>query len=159
MRRVLLIIGIFLALVMAGIVVALALFDPDSLREPLVTRISDQLERPVELGELDLAFFPTPALRVHALRVGGSSPQALPLLEVEELRLRVALLPLLSGRVVLRALEIDAPRVHLELDAQGRPVLPGAGPSEESEAKPAQDTQETSADGPTLATTRSPASI
>ena len=154
MRRVLLISGVLFALAVVGIVVALLLFDPNSLREPLVTRISDQLERPVELGELDLAFFPTPALRAHALRVGGSSPQAPPLLEVEELRLRVALLPLLAGRAVLRALEIDAPRIHLELDAEGRPILPAVDPSAESKAKPADDMQETPADGPTLAVQR-----
>ncbi len=72
-----------------------------------------------------MAFFPLPAVRVRELHVEGSTPQAPPLLEVDEAHLRVALLPLLLGRVILRAVELDAPRVHLELDSQGRPQLPG----------------------------------
>ena len=151
MRRLLLITALIVLALVAMLFIAVSLIDPDRLRQPIVARLSDQLDRSVELGELDLAFFPAPALRVRAVRVEGSSPEAPPLLEVGEVRLRVAVLPLFLGRVVLRALELEAPRVRIELDPQGRPKLPGTMGREAPGRVPAADARGTEAEGPTLA--------
>ena len=126
MRRLLIIAALLVVVILVGVAVALSVVDADRLREPIVSRISERLERTVELRELELIVFPLPAVRLSELRVEGSTPEA-PLLEVDEARLRMAFLPLFLGRVVLRAVELNAPRVRLELDAQGRPQLPGSG--------------------------------
>jgi hypothetical protein len=99
--------------------------EPEDLRQPLQARLGAALERPVALGEMDLAWLPLPALRVRDVRIGDPSGAELPQADVDEVRLRLAVLPLLVGRVVLAALEIDGPTLRLELDASGLPVLPG----------------------------------
>ena len=113
MRRLLIIAVLLVVAILVGVAVALSLVDADRLREPIVSRISERLQRTVELRELELILFPLPAVRLSELRVEGSTPEA-PLLEVAEARLRMAFLPLFLGRVVLRAVELDAPRVRLQ---------------------------------------------
>ena len=142
MWRILLIAALIVVAVVLGVVVALSVIDAEQLREPIVSRLSETLEREVELRELELGFFPLPAVRLSGLSVEGSAPDA-PLLEVDEVRVRVALLPLLLGRVTLRAVELDAPRVRLELDTGGRPQLPGPGTrSEPATPDPAESPRE-----------------
>ncbi len=138
MRRLLIIAALLVVAILVGVAVALSLVDADRLREPIVSRISERLQRTVELRELELILFPLPAVRLSELRVEGSTPEA-PLLEVAEARLRMAFLPLFLGRVVLRAVELDAPRVRLELDAQGRLQLPGSSEPAERASSPADE--------------------
>jgi hypothetical protein len=146
-----------LAAIAAGLLVALCLLvalvlllvDPDELREPIVARASLALGREVELGELDLAFLPVPALRAKEIRIAGAAAQDPPFAEIGELRLNVSPLPLLAGRIVLGAVALENPRLHIPLDEEGRLVLPGAG---ESPARP--DAAEEAASGLILAVRR-----
>jgi hypothetical protein len=123
--------------IVAGAVVAFALavaiaatfVDVEGLRGPLLEAASQQLGRQVELGALDLDLLPLPAVRARELRIAGAKPGDEPFALVEELRLRLALLPLLARRVVLRAVEVDSPQLVIPLDATGAPVLPGPAPS------------------------------
>jgi len=130
---------VLLVVIAAG--VALWLFDPETLRAPLAKQASAALGRDVSLGELSLKVFPLPAVRVTQIRVAGPRPGDPPFADVAELRLRVAVLPLLAGKVVLRALEIDSPHVDIPFDKNGKPILPGPSASAprtepESGAKP-----------------------
>jgi hypothetical protein len=146
-------VAVFVALVAVALVIAVRLSDPKSLIEPLLAELSAQLERPIELGELDFSILPTPAVRLGGVRVGGTSSEAPPLIEVEKVRVKVAILPLFLGRVVLRALEVDAPRIYLELDAEGRPILPGrqGGTAAAAAAEAGIPSEQTEAAGPALA--------
>jgi hypothetical protein len=129
-RRATLVAGIpllLLALVAGGALLAAISIDPDDFRQPLQTRLGAALERPVALGEMDLAFLPLPALRIRDVRIADASGAEPPLAEVDEVRLRLALLPLLVGRVELAAAELEGPTLRLELDASGLPVLPALG--------------------------------
>jgi hypothetical protein len=135
--------GAFAALLIAA-VVALSLFDVESLRKPLQEKASAALGRDVSLGKLSLKVFPLPAVRIDDVRISGPKPADPPLAEVKELRLRVAVLPLVFGQVVLRALELDSPRIHVPFDKDGKPILPGAAakpkgekPGAEAKAEPA----------------------
>ena len=128
MRKLLLAALVVVVLLAILLGAALLFVDPDDLREPLAAQLSDALERPVELGEMDLVLWPLPALRVREVRVAGEAPGAPPMAEIEEVRLRLALLPLLAGTVALGSLELDRPRLQLELDAEGQPILPGPAP-------------------------------
>ena len=124
-------IGLFLGVALLGIAVAIvgvAVFvvDAEAVRGLVVRQATQALDREVEVGELDLVFFPSPAVRVQTLRVAGDAGQP-PLLQVEEVRLRIALWPLLKGRVVLAAVELGRPSVWLPVDADGVPVVPELG--------------------------------
>jgi uncharacterized protein involved in outer membrane biogenesis len=143
-------------LVMIAAGVALYFFDPETLREPLQKQATSALGRDVKLGELSLAILPLPAVRVTQIRVAGPTPKDPPFAEIAELRLRVAILPLLARKVVLRALEIDSPRVNIPFDKDGKPILPGpaAGPAKPPKAG-AEPPAETSGGGaPALAVDR-----
>jgi AsmA protein len=113
-----------LLLILAG--VALTLFDVETLRGPLQQRASEALGRDVALGRISLRIFPLPAVRIGDVRIAGEKPKDPPLAEIAELRLRVAVLPLIAGKVVLRALELDSPRIYIPFDKDGKPILPGA---------------------------------
>jgi uncharacterized protein involved in outer membrane biogenesis len=125
MRRWLLILGGILLVLVILIGVALALFDAEKLREPLQKQASAALERDVTLGKISLAIFPLPAVRIDDVRISGPGPNDPPFAQIAELRLRVAVLPLLAKKVVLRALELDSPRINIPFDKDGKPILPG----------------------------------
>ena len=134
MRRFLLIVGGALLILVILIGVALALFDAEKLRDPLQKQASAALGRDVTLGKISLAVFPLPAVRIGDVRISGPKPSDPPLAEIAELRLRVAVLPLLARKVVLRALELDSPRIHIPFDKDGKPILPGPAKSAEKPA-------------------------
>ena len=122
MRRVATVAGGLLLALGLVVVVLLLLVDPEELREPVLARASVALGREVQLGELDLALFP-PALRARDIRVAGLEAGDPPFAEVAELRLRISPLALLAGRVVLRAVAVDSPRLRIPVDAEGMPDL------------------------------------
>jgi hypothetical protein len=126
-RRLLVALAVLALLAVAVFVAAALALDPASLREPLAALASERLERPVELGEMQLDLFPVPAVHVAEVRVGAERPADPPLAEVAEIRLRPALLPLLLGRVVVRSLEIRSPVIRLPLDDRGLPKPPRSG--------------------------------
>ena len=111
-------------------------FDAEKLRDPLQKQASAALGRDVTLGKISLALFPLPAVRVGDVRIAGPKPSDPPFAEIAELRLRVAILPLLARKVVLRALEIDSPRINIPFDKDGKPILPGPAKTAEK-PKPA----------------------
>jgi hypothetical protein len=113
-----------LLLILAG--VAMSFFDAETLRAPLQQKASEALGRDVTLGRISLRIFPLPAVRIGDVRIGGAKPSEPPLAQIAELRLRVAVLPLIFGKVVLRALELDSPRIYVPFDKEGKPILPGA---------------------------------
>lgn len=133
---------------LAGLLIwAVLNLDGEALADAIAERASLALELPVELGEVELSLTPLPVLRVSSARIGAAPPEEA-LLEIEEIRLRVALLPLLAGRVVLAAVDLEAPRVHLEVDDAGSPRLPITTP--ETPARAAEQP----ASGPALAVRR-----
>ncbi len=141
MRRVLFVAGGLLLAIGLAVVLLVLLVDPEELREPFLERASLALGREVQLGELDLALFP-PALRARDIRVAGRAAEDPPFAEVAELRLRISALALLAGRVVLRAVTVDRPRLRIPVDAEGMPdlaKLPGASTEESSEPELAED--------------------
>jgi AsmA protein len=157
LKRVLQIAAALVALVVILAGVALYFFDVEKLRDPLQSQASAALGRETTLGELSLSLFPLPAVRVTDIRIAGPKPADPPFAEIEELRLRVAILPLLARQVVLRSLEIDSPHVHIPFDKAGKPILPGtakAKPAPGDAAQPTGPGAEATAAAPALAVDR-----
>ena len=140
MRRWLIALGTVFALLVVAVAVALALFDTEKLRGPLQAQASAALGREVTLGKISLGLFPLPAVKIDQVRIAGPRASDPPLADVAEIRLRVALLPLIAKKVVLRALELDKPRIDVPFDKQGKPILPklggAAAPSAGSKGEP-----------------------
>ncbi|MFI5317047.1 MAG: AsmA family protein [Myxococcota bacterium] len=136
MRRWLLVAAAALALVLILVGVALYFFDTEKLRGPLQQQASAALGRDVTLGKISLAILPLPAVRIDDVRIAGPKPSDPPLAQIAELRLRVALLPLIARKVVLRALELDSPRIHVPFDKDGKPILPAGAAKNPGEKAP-----------------------
>jgi len=140
LRRWLIALGAVFALLVVAVAVALALFDTEKLRGPLQAQASAALGREVTLGKISLGLFPLPAVKIDQVRIAGPRASDPPLADVAEIRLRVALLPLIAKKVVLRALELDKPRIDVPFDKQGKPILPklggAAAPSAGSKGEP-----------------------
>ena len=121
MKPALRILGI-LALIAAAVAVAVPrLFDADSFRPMLESRMTAALGRDVKLSRLKLAIF---SGRVVADDLSVSEDPAFganPFLKAKSLRLRVDLPALVfSRRLSVRAVELDQPAVSLFQDAAGK---------------------------------------
>jgi len=140
MKRLAIVALVFVVL-LAGVAAAAYVFiDVGELSREAQKRASDALGQPVAFGEVDLVLFP-PAVRARDLKVGGANGKPA-LAEIEELRLAVAIVPLFGGKVVLRAVELDSPRIHLDVDKEGKPIIPefgGPKPAGEPAPEPAPD--------------------
>jgi len=99
-----------LALGVAAVAVAALRLDAGAVRAALGAALERQLGLPVELGPAELRLFPLPAVAIREARIGGARG---PSLEARELRVDVSLPGLLAGEVVLRALELEEPRLRL----------------------------------------------
>jgi len=152
MKRVLWIVGTIVLLFAAVLGLAAWLLDAEALREPLATRASEVLGRSVKLGGMSVELLPLPSVEVRDLSVAGVKNSDPPFAQLAALRLRVALWPLFSGRVMVRALELERPEVDVPLDRTGKPVLPG--PSGADAEKPAEPAADGGAAAPALAIQR-----
>lgn len=144
--------GIAVAVAAALLLAAWLLVEPEDLRAPLEARLSEALGRPVAIGGLDLALLPTPALRAREVRLGPARRGAPPLALIEEVRLRLRLLPLLVGRVALGSVVVRSPRVTLPAGPGGLPELPAGATAPRSE--PPTDADGPAAGAPLLAIDR-----
>jgi len=100
--------GALLVLVLAALAAVPWLVDTPRVQTYLAGAASQALGRPVKFASLSVSAFPVPAVRLRGLHVtedprfGGG-----PFLTVAEGRIRIKLLPLLSGRVELADVTLD----------------------------------------------------
>src|SRR5688572_26214649 len=104
MRRLLLVVGIAVALFALVAAVLPRLVDVDRFRPQVEAMLSSQLGRPVKLAPLRLSLWTGVAVRTDRVEVGTLPTGGL---VAGRVRLRPALLPLLRGNVELRAIEAD----------------------------------------------------
>jgi hypothetical protein len=134
--------GVFVILVLAIWGAAAFMVKPEALRGIVVEQAQAALGREVQLGELDLDLFPAPAIRAASISVAGGPGEPSPLLAAKEARLRIALLPLLAGKIVLASVELREPAIQLPVDKDGFPRAPELGPPKDAKAqKPAPSEQ------------------
>jgi uncharacterized protein involved in outer membrane biogenesis len=114
--------GLVAVIVVAGIVLALS-FDPNSLKPRVIAAVKQATGRDLVLqGPINLGLSLQPTLVVRGASLsnppGFSRPQ---MVTLEELDLKLALIPLLSHRVVVDRLVLVKPDILLETNAQGQP--------------------------------------
>lgn len=128
--------------VLAGLVVllalALAVASDRFLRPILEEQASVTIPGDVTAGSLDVGIFGG-NVTVTDLAIRAPEPGAQPAVEIGRLHLALRRLPLLAGRIVVRKVEIEDPRVRLVRHADGeldllRIVVPESPPVEEPPA-------------------------
>src|SRR5882724_4700305 len=120
MRKAALVIGIVLLLILVAAGIFVATFNPNDYRATIQTKLEEQLNRKVQLGDMSLGLFP-PRFRVANLSItddpGFKSNQ--PFVQTGELSISVQLLPLLHKSLQVDSLTLAQPHVELIKDAQG----------------------------------------
>src|SRR5579862_3194975 len=110
-----------LFIVLLLFVLALPYFiDVDRYRDTIANAIAAQTGRKVSLGKLRARIFPGVGLTVDSLHIGN--PQGFPdgdVLSADEIRVNVALGPLLSRTIHVNSVDLVRPKLSLVTDSGG----------------------------------------
>src|SRR4051794_16823144 len=111
------------AVVVAGGVILALSFDPDSLKPRIIAAGKQETGRDLTLqGRIRLGLSLQPTLIVQGVSFANPPGFSRPhMATLDELDLKLALLPLLSGRVEIDQLVLVKPDILLETDRQGQP--------------------------------------
>ncbi|MFI5176688.1 MAG: AsmA family protein, partial [Terriglobia bacterium] len=120
MRKLGLVLGIIIAIIVLAAVAVWALFDVNRYRGRIQSELEQRLGRDVSLGNMSLGLLP-PRFHVEKLRI-GEDPQFgghQPFVLADRLDVSVHLLPMLGGNIEMDSLEFEQPRVELVKNSQG----------------------------------------
>jgi uncharacterized protein involved in outer membrane biogenesis len=120
MRRVFIVIGIVVAVVIAGAAIFVATFDVNRYHGTIQSELEQRLGRKVALGDMHLNLFP-PRFSVQNVTIAEDSTfgSATPFVQAQQLDVSVSLLPLFKGRVEIDSLNLQRPSVELIKNQQG----------------------------------------
>ncbi|PKO34772.1 MAG: hypothetical protein CVU34_06600 [Betaproteobacteria bacterium HGW-Betaproteobacteria-7] len=132
-------------LLLAGIVIIVSQFDAERVKAEAVRAVAEKTGRTLRIdGDLALSFWPNVGLRVGQVALSEPRRDA-PFAAVNAARVAVAILPLLSGRAVITAVEVDGLRATLIKRRDGSLNIddllgrsPDESPSADGTAKPAR---------------------
>src|SRR5579864_5742532 len=114
MRKIGIIIGMVVLVIIVGAAVFVATFNVNKYRGTIQSELQKRTNRSVQLGEMHLKLFP-PRFRVQDLAIADDprfSPDA-PFVKAGELDVSVKLMPLLHKQIEVRSLELHQPTVNL----------------------------------------------
>jgi AsmA protein len=145
MRKLGIISGIIVIIIIAAVAIFAATFDINHYRETIQADLSKRLGRNVALGEMHLSIFP-PRFVVHSVSISddpGFNTQR-PFVEAQELSVSIKLLPLLHKAVDIDSLYLQKPSAELIRNQQGvwNFASLGAPSPNEPSSKPQNSSQE-----------------
>ena len=126
MGRLLKLVGIIAGALVALLVVAAVLvgflFDPNDYKDRIVTAVANATGRELTIdGELELELFPNIRIAAGAASLSNADGfSAENFASIDAASLRVALLPLLGGRIAVAEASLGGLELNLERDAAGR---------------------------------------
>ncbi len=132
MKKLLIVIGALVVLVIAALLIAPMVIPVDTYKKEILAQVEKATGRQAQIdGEFGISLFPTVKFTAGKFSLanakGGKASQ---MVTLEQLNVQVAVLPLISGNVVIDSFVLDKPVINLEVDAQGRPnweFTPAAG--------------------------------
>lgn len=134
------VLGGLVALVVVGMIILLAVFDPNDYKDLAAEKVEQATGRTLTFGgDLELSVFPWIAVKTGALTFGnapGFGEQ--PMVEVASASVGLKLLPLISGSVEIGDVEVDGLSLLLMRNAEGVTNWDDlAGGTEEAAGEPA----------------------
>src|SRR5262245_50983486 len=159
MRKIGIIIGVILVLVVVAGLVFTVTFDVNNYRQTIQSQIQRKLGRPVTLGEMRLKLFPL-RFRVDNLAIADDpkfSPDA-PFLKAQQLDVSIKLLPLLRKQIEVNSLSLERPNINLikneagiwNTASLGHPEgAPAGKPQAQPQPQPKQPAQPAAPSAPT----------
>ena len=96
------------------------LLDVNRYRPQIQTKVEEQLQRKVTLGNMTLGFFPVRfTVQDVIIAEDPSFTSSFPFTQAKQLDIRVSLLPLLSGNVQVNSIDLQEPSVELIRNGKG----------------------------------------
>jgi len=134
MRKALIGVGIFIVVVIAGLLIFAATFDVNRYRGTIQSQLQRHLGRQVALGDMHLSLFP-PRFRVENLAV-NEDPQFskdVAFVKAQALEVSVKLMPLLHKDVQIESINLQRPAVNLIKNSAGKWNFASLGQSQKTE--------------------------
>jgi AsmA protein len=131
MKKLFLVLGILLVLLVGAVVAAPFLVPTETIKSQLTAQVEAATGRKLTVdGDLDLSVLPNLAVRmgdVHFANAEGS--EVADMVSLSELKVQLQVLPLITGAVEIDQFVLVEPKIHLEIDKDGRPnwELAGSG--------------------------------
>ena len=111
---------LILGIISLAAVIALRLFFPGDYVKDLITReLSDRLNQDITMSSLSVGFYPNLELSAQNLRV-VDPPSSREIVSAEQVRFNLEVWELFKRRVVIEDITVNAPRLDLARDAQGK---------------------------------------
>ncbi len=127
MRRFLYVLIALLVLVLAVFGLGYGALHSSAVHKKIEEALTSALGQPVELGGFGVALFPTPALDVHAVRIGGADSNSAPGLSLASLHVSPEVKSFLPGRTLtIDHVELRGLTIALRKDKTGKWLLPVA---------------------------------
>ncbi|MFT5485423.1 MAG: AsmA protein [Paracoccaceae bacterium] len=144
MKKLLIVIGGLIVLVIAALLIAPMVIPVDTYKKEILAQVEKATGREARIdGDFGISLFPTVKFTAGKFSLANAKGgKADKMVSLEQLNVQVAVLPLIGGNVVIDSFVLDKPVINLEVDAQGRPnwvFTPAAGAAA---GKPMQDGKE-----------------
>ncbi len=121
-KRILLVVGILFALMLAAVITLAVTFDPNDYKDRIVAEVHKATGRDLVLqGDIKLSVFPWLGVRLGEARL--NNPQGFadtPFAQIEDVNVRAALRPLLRGEVRADVISLRGLKLDLKTDARGK---------------------------------------
>jgi uncharacterized protein involved in outer membrane biogenesis len=116
LRRILVVIAGLLCLALAALVIAPPLLAPERARDLTEAALRRAIGRPIVVaGPVTLSLLPIPSLTAHKVAIANpEGAREADMLRADAVELRLAVAPLLGGRLVLQQATLTAPVIDLE---------------------------------------------
>src|ERR1035437_9315686 len=117
MRKLVIVIGVIVVILVALLLALPHLIDVNKYRGQIQAQLQQRLNRPAQLGQMSLSVLPL-RVEVNSVTIGEdpSYRSNVPFAQVGELDVSVKLFPLLSGNVEVNSLEMKQAKIELIRD-------------------------------------------
>jgi AsmA protein len=120
MRKLKIVAGIVVALIVVVVVAVWLLLDVNKYRPQIQAKLEEQLQRKVTLGNMSLGLFPVRfTVQNVVIAEDPDFKSQFPFTHANQLNVSVSLLPLLTGNVKVNSVDLDEPSVELIRNSQG----------------------------------------
>jgi uncharacterized protein involved in outer membrane biogenesis len=120
MRKIKIVAGVAIALIVVVLAALWLLLDVNRYRPQIQTKVEEQLQRKVTLGNMKLGFFPVRfTVQDVTIAEDPSFTSSFPFTQAKQLDIRVSLMPLLSGNVQINSIDLQEPSVELIRNGKG----------------------------------------
>lgn len=141
-------IAVVVTLLVAVVVLVTTVIDPNDYKDDITRAVSESTGHALLIeGDLALSFFPWVGIEVGKTQLAGAPGYGdTPMAKIEQVNIKVKLLPLLSKKVEMDTVVLDGVALHMVKDASGKGNWEVAAPEKKGKQSEASQKQKSDAD-------------